>query len=349
MEIKEIPVGRIKPYENNAKLHPEYQVEKIANSIKRFGFKQPLVVDKHNVLVIGHGRLLAAKALGLKAVPCVKADDLTEQEINALRLADNKTAESGWDFGILATELDGITDIDMSDFGFDLGGLPDDGDEWDVSGPHDLSRLETDNKYNLDILNYENLERTDDFWQMPIIHKQDVMPTRLIPFDNAMPVRETDCGVSFYIDDYKFERIWNSPERYIEIFNKYECILSPDFSLYYDMPNPMKIWNIYRNRFIGAYYQAHGVKVIPSISFNQKDTLDFAFKGIEKGSTVAFSTMSIKRDKELMEDQYAGLEAMIKEIEPEKIICYGGKIDFDYHGIPVTYFDWARDGKNARR
>lgn len=87
MEIKEIPVGRIKPYENNAKLHPEYQVEKIANSIKRFGFKQPLVVDKHNVLVIGHGRLLAAKALGLKAVPCVKADDLTEQEINALRLA----------------------------------------------------------------------------------------------------------------------------------------------------------------------------------------------------------------------------------------------------------------------
>lgn len=120
MEIKQMSVKDIVPYEKNAKKHPAQQVEHIANSIKEFGFQQPLVVDKNNVLVIGHGRLLAAKKLGMESVPCVCADDLTDEQIKALRLADNKTNESEWDFDLLDMELDDILDIDMSDFGFDL-------------------------------------------------------------------------------------------------------------------------------------------------------------------------------------------------------------------------------------
>lgn len=123
LKIEYLPVGSLKPYEKNAKKHPAEQVEHIANSIREFGFRQPLVIDKDNVLVIGHGRLLAAKKLGLDSVPCVRADDLTEEQIKALRLADNKTNESEWDFAELQTELAELEkdfDIDMEQFGFEL-------------------------------------------------------------------------------------------------------------------------------------------------------------------------------------------------------------------------------------
>jgi len=123
MDIQWRDIETVKPYERNAKKHPDDQVGHIANSLKRFGWKQPLVVDKDGVVVVGHGRLLAAKKLGLKSVPCVCADDLTEDEIKAFRLADNKTNESAWDDELLDLELDELAeldDIDMSDYGFEL-------------------------------------------------------------------------------------------------------------------------------------------------------------------------------------------------------------------------------------
>ena len=120
LRIEYIDPDKLVPYENNAKQHPDEQVEHIANSIREFGFRQPIVVDANNVVVIGHGRLLAAKKLGLETVPVVRADDLTEAQVKALRLADNKTNESGWDFTALEAELDELSaEIDMADFGFD--------------------------------------------------------------------------------------------------------------------------------------------------------------------------------------------------------------------------------------
>lgn len=119
MQIEYIPVDCIQPYERNAKKHTPEQVEQIANSIREFGFKQPLVVDAKNVLVIGHGRLMAAKLLEMVEVPCVRADDLTPEQIKALRLADNKLNESDWDMALLEIELADITELDMTDFGFD--------------------------------------------------------------------------------------------------------------------------------------------------------------------------------------------------------------------------------------
>lgn len=120
LRIEYIDPDKLTPYENNAKQHPDEQVEHIANSIREFGFRQPIVVDADNVVVIGHGRLLAAKKLGLETVPVVRADDLTDEQIKALRLADNKTNESEWDFATLETELNELAEeFDMSDFGFD--------------------------------------------------------------------------------------------------------------------------------------------------------------------------------------------------------------------------------------
>lgn len=123
MNIEYISVSCIEPYPANAKKHPPAQVEQIANSIREFGFRQPLVVDAHNVVVIGHGRLMAAKILDMQEVPCVRADDLTPEQIKALRIADNKLNESEWDAALLEIELadlDGL--LDMEAFGFNVGG-----------------------------------------------------------------------------------------------------------------------------------------------------------------------------------------------------------------------------------
>lgn len=121
MNITWVAPDTLIPYPGNAKQHPPEQVEHIANSIKRFGWQQPIVVDSENVVVIGHGRLAAALELQLDSVPVVVADNLSEEESNALRLADNKTNESPWDFGKLEEELAAlaIEGIDMTQFGFD--------------------------------------------------------------------------------------------------------------------------------------------------------------------------------------------------------------------------------------
>lgn len=123
MEIKEIKIEELKPYENNPR-HNEAAVGPVANSIKEFGFKVPIIIDKDNVIIAGHTRLKAAKLLGLETVPCVLADDLTEEQAKAFRLADNKVSElAEWNFDDLEKELEELDamdlDFDMSEFGFD--------------------------------------------------------------------------------------------------------------------------------------------------------------------------------------------------------------------------------------
>lgn len=118
MNVIEKQIGEIFPYENNPR-NNESAVDAVAESIKQFGFKQPIVVDKDNVIIVGHTRWEAAQRLGLESVPVLVAEDLTEQQAKAYRLADNKTNElSGWDFLALDEELDKIINIDMADFGF---------------------------------------------------------------------------------------------------------------------------------------------------------------------------------------------------------------------------------------
>ena len=121
MNIINIKLSDLKPYERNPQNNKE-AVDYVANSIREFGFKNPIIVDKNNVIVAGHTRYLACKKLGIKEVPCVIADDLTDEQIKAFRLADNKVAEiATWDLDLLDEELNDLFNFDMSDFGFDVG------------------------------------------------------------------------------------------------------------------------------------------------------------------------------------------------------------------------------------
>ncbi|MDD7470019.1 MAG: DUF4417 domain-containing protein [Oscillospiraceae bacterium] len=333
-KYENVKIDKLKPYPNNARTHNKKQIEKIAKSIKEFGFINPVIVDKDYGIIAGHGRVLGASELGMTEVPCIFVEDLTEEQKRAYIIADNKLAlDAGWDYDLLKLEIEELNDLDfdVSLTGFDLDII------YDEEGYYGDERERTNDKYNLDIASES--ETTNDFWQMPIINNDGYIPTDLIGFNYAKTSKAKNVGVHFYIDDYQFERVWNAPEKYVDILAQYDCILSPDFSLYMDMPMPMKIWNIYRSRQIGAYYQSKGIKVIPTVSWAEKETFSFCFQGIPKGSVVSVSTIGVKQDGDALEIWKEGMREMIRAIEPSAILVYGGKLDFDYGDTEVIYFD----------
>ena len=329
MNIVNKKIEEIIPYENNPRKNEE-AVKYVSNSIKEFGFKVPVIIDKNNVIVAGHTRYKAAKKLKISEIPCIVAEDLTEEQIKAFRLADNKVSEkSEWNFELLGKELNNIFDIDIKDFGFNL----------DFSTDillKENERHRTNDVYNLDLIDETKIE---GFYQMPIIKNNNYIPKDIIGFNYAKTSKDKNLGIHFYLDDYQFERLWNKPEDYIDVLKQYECIFSPDFSLYMDMPMAMKIWNVYRSRLIGQFYQENGIKVIPTISWAEKETFEFCFDGIPEKSIVSISTIGVKRDKEALEIWKNGVDELIKRINPSTILVYGGKLEYDYKDINVIYYE----------
>jgi site-specific DNA-methyltransferase (adenine-specific) len=118
MQIKDI-----KPYDNNPRRNGK-AVDAVAKSIKDFGFKNPIIIDKNNVIISGHTRRLAAIKLGLREVPCIVGDDMTDAQVKAFRLADNRVAELAvWDDDLLKEEMAKVVDMDLNEFGFDIGDI----------------------------------------------------------------------------------------------------------------------------------------------------------------------------------------------------------------------------------
>ena len=152
MQIIQKKLADIVPYANNTKKHDETQIKNVAESIKKYGWVQPLVIDNDGTIVIGHCRALAAEKLGIEEVPCVVVSDLTEDEINALRIVDNKTNESPWDFDLLSAEL---PEIDLSDFEFDFDFGIEDEEDFDEN---DLERDDEKDGGVLAQITFRNLQ-----------------------------------------------------------------------------------------------------------------------------------------------------------------------------------------------
>lgn len=330
-EVILLDVEDIIPYEKNARRN-DAAVKYVAESIKQFGFRQPIIVDKNNVIICGHTRWKSAKKLGLEKVPCIVAEDLTEEQVKAYRLADNKVAEKAeWDYSLLNAEIEDLPEFDFEALGFEFI------EEEDEEQPKEKKneRLRTDEAYNLP---YVDLSRCEGKYQMPIIERETHIPDSLIGFNYALSSKDKSAGIHWYIDDYQMERVWVSPEKYIEILKAYDCVLTPDFSLYMDMPYSMKIWNVFRSRLIGQMCQDAGLNVIPTVSWAEEATFEFAFDGLPENGVLSISTVGVKNSPEAMEIWRAGVTELIKRKTPKVLLVYGGAVDYDYGKTKVLYF-----------
>ena len=331
MQIIQKRLDEIYPYERNARKNDD-AVPFVANSIKEFGFKVPIVIDSNGEIIAGHTRHKAAKKLKMESVPCIIADDLTDEQVKAFRLADNKVAEKAeWDFDLLDDEINMLEDFDFEDFGFEF----DSEEEETTQEQKQNERVRTTDAYNL--AEY-NEQLTEGYYQMPIIEPTDYIPEDLIGFNYMLTSDNYDSGVHFYVDDYQFERVWNQPLLYLEKISDFSCMLTPDFSLYTEMPIAMKIWNTYRSRLIGQMAQQMGIVVIPTVSWCEKETFDFCFDGLPKQSTLSISTIGVKREDYNFNLWKAGVDEMIARLEPKTLLIYGGEIEYDYGNIETIYF-----------
>lgn len=332
MKIVEKKITDIKPYERNPRRNDD-AVRYVAESIREFGWKQPIVIDTDGVIIAGHTRYKAAKKLNCKTVPCMIADDLTEEQIKAYRLADNKVAEAAeWDFDLLDLEIVDLPSFDMTVFGFEFEEEP---EEDEPEEPKENERERTMNAYNLD--KYDDSD-TEGFYQMPRIDPVDHIPSDLIGFNYALTAPDKAAGIHFYIDDYQFERIWNQPEAYLEKLQDFDCMLTPDFSLYVEMPMAMKIWNTYRSRLIGQLAQRRGITVIPTVSWCEAETFAFCFDGLPKNSVLSISTIGVKKEDYNFGLWKAGVDEMIRRLQPETLLIYGGEVEYDFGNINTVYF-----------
>ena len=181
-KLEKIKIEELKPYENNAKEHPDYQVKQIARSIQEFGFNDPIAVS-NGIIVEGHGRLLAAQKLGIEDVPVIRLDELTDEQRKAYTLIHNQlTLNSDFDLEILSKELESITDIDMSEFDFDI-------DLDEIQSVNDVSETdgyygdERERTYDMINLNQYDENRVSGFYDMPIIKACNYIPDSLIGFN----------------------------------------------------------------------------------------------------------------------------------------------------------------------
>lgn len=333
MNIKELKITEITPYEKNPRKNNE-AVKYVAESIKQFGFKVPIVLDKDNVIVCGHTRYAAAKKLKLKTVPCIMADDLTDEQIKAYRLADNKVSEKAeWDLDLLNLELEelDLTDIDMNDFGFNLkfdeienNEIEDDELEIDYA---EETQKKVEGILNLNKANFVGVGKYDIPQLEPVY---EIPPfDEWIGFNYVLSDNEPERkAVHFFIDDYQFERIWNNPDKYVDKLKKYACVLTPDFSPYCDMPLITQMFNHYRKHWVGAYMQSHGVRVIPTIRASTDErSLEWFLDGEPKGGIVCISSMWTKEEE--ARDYFVNKEykQMYEKLKPSKIYVYGNEVE----------------------
>lgn len=163
-------------------------------------------------------------------------------------------------------------------------------------------------------------------FKLPLVKKQEISleDIKLIGYDKVNQSDDYGSIVHFFLDDYRFESIYNNPEKKIETLKQYKAVLTPDFSMYVEMPIALQLFSTFKNRWVGAYLQENGISVIPTVRWGDLTSFNFCFDGIEKGSTVAVSTLGVKKEKSHF---MLGYNEMLSRIKPSKIICYGKPFD----------------------
>ena len=163
----------------------------------------------------------------------------------------------------------------------------------------------------------------DGFLEIPVIKPIHQLPNRLIPFSKAMKTNDYDQWVHFYENDCGFERVWNNPKRYLSRLKRFNGIITPDFSLYRNMPLVMQQWNTFRGKALGYWWQKQGLQVLPNVRTSDKRSFAFSCYGVPHNAPICIGTHGCIKKRENRDFFKAGLEYVIKELNPSHIIFYG--------------------------
>lgn len=327
MELKTVNLKGIKPYARNPRKNSA-AVEAVMESIRQCGYCSPIVVDENMVILAGHTRFKAMKELGLKDAQVIIRSGMSEEQKQKFRLLDNKVGElADWDESLLQEELLGL-DFEGFDFGFDVGTDLFD-DELEKALKHEASKEATQEKRaNILNLGYAQFPGEGAF-DIPIIEPVTELPevTEWIGFNYVLSDKHPQGkGVHFFVDDYQFERVWNEPDRYVDLLARYEAVIAPDFSPYADMPLAASLFNHYRKHWLAAYMQSRGITVIPCLRASLDERYyAFCADGEPHGGVVAISAMWTRSEeqKSLFRKEY---QFFMDKLAPSKILVYGGKL-----------------------
>lgn len=180
----------------------------------------------------------------------------------------------------------------------------------------------TSYEFRNDTMFLRNEFKSVGMFKLPLVKRQEISleDVNLIGYDKVNQSNDYKSIVHFFLDDYKFESIYNNPEKKIETLKNFKAVLTPDFSMFVEMPIALQLFATFKNRWVGAYLQEQGIKVIPTVRWGDLTSFNFCFDGIEKGSIVAVSTIGVKKEKSHF---LLGYNEMLSRIKPSKIICYG--------------------------
>lgn len=174
---------------------------------------------------------------------------------------------------------------------------------------------------------------------MPQLDPADFAPDRLRAFTSCPRCSDPKAGVHFFLDDYRFEGVWSDPLRYVPMLARFGCVLTPDFSCYLDMPEPMQRWNVYRGRAVGRIWQDAGLEVVPTLTWGEQNTYVFCFEGIPQGSVVALSTVGLMDCREGVELFRHGAAEATRQLRPSVVLAYGRRCGFDANGTDVVWYE----------
>jgi Vilmaviridae nuclease len=182
---------------------------------------------------------------------------------------------------------------------------------------------------NWDRLNTRALYASTNQWGIPDLPPTNWFPDNLVAYNDrwALQTAPPNSAVHFFLDDYRFETVWTKPERGLSRLTKIGTALTPDFSLWRNMPKVMQIWQVYRSRWCGAWMLQHGINVVPTIGWSDDQSFEYAFAGIPRNSTVAISTVGLLRDNEAMGLFQRGVTRMLHTLEPARVLVYGHKLE----------------------
>ena len=181
----------------------------------------------------------------------------------------------------------------------------------------------TNDFFKLDLLKGATLVGLFDF---PMINPTNLnlQMIEALPINYAKSCKNPNNYVlHFYVDDYQFERMYNTPSKYLNMLKNFKYIIAPDFSLYLDMPRAMQIWNCYRNRALTYYYQTNGIEVIPNVSWSDEFSFSYCFDGLPKNSTLAVSSVGCMKNPKALLNFCKGFEAMMDSLQPRQVIVFG--------------------------